>query len=80
MAERFVLVTVAIRTNGRLCAEERGAACPYLDMTFGACRLHFDDVEPAENGGPLRVPACLALDDRELTPEEAIAHDFGSQP
>lgn len=73
MAERFVLVTVAIRTNGRLCAEERGAACPYLDMTFGACRLHFDDVEPAENGGPLRVPACLALDDRGVGEPDGLA-------
>ena len=62
MSERFVLATVQIRTEGRLCAEARGAACPYLDMTFGACRLFFDDVEPAAEGGPLRVERCLALD------------------
>ena len=72
-APRRVLATVEIRTRGKLCG-----ACPYLDMTFGTCRLFYEAVE-AEEGEPLRCPECLALDEPERTPEEAMAHGLGAQ-
>lgn len=75
---RRVLAMVEIRTRGKLCG-----ACPYLDMTFGTCRLFYEAVE-AEEGEPLRCQKCLALDEQLVlakgprmaespTPSETIA-------
>lgn len=75
MAERFVLVTIKIDPADALCG-----ACEWTDDNGEECRIFKAPLEWDNVNGPVRCIGCLALDDRELPPEEAIAHDFGSQP
>ena len=76
MGERFVLVTVKIATEGKRCR----ATCKWLGTYFFVCQLFDKQIALDEAMRPARVGECLALDDRELAPEEAMAHGFGSQP
>jgi len=67
VAERHVLVTVKIATEGRRCLDWNDAeACPYLSSEWATCRLFHADLEREEREddayGYLRAPACLALD------------------
>lgn len=79
MAERHVLVTVKIATLGAHCGIGE-TPCPYLETRERICSLFHEPTPFVYRKGWERAPACLALDDRELTPEEAMAHGFGSQP
>lgn len=59
MAERFVLVTVKIATEGTRCGDHAREPCPYLDSWNGYCVLFHENL----TGLPYeRRPACLALD------------------
>lgn len=69
MAERFVLVTVKVATEGRRCLDWNDpgfSACPYLSSEWATCRLFHADLEREEREndayGYLRAPGCLALD------------------
>ena len=85
--ERFVLVTVAIRTVGKRCGDwcDESEACPFLRSNWSTCSLFHADLERGKDddecyGAPyLRAPGCLALDGPELSVEEAYRHGMGSQ-
>lgn len=86
---RFRLATVRVRTWGKFCQGYRVfEECPFLDRAgLGtACRADGTKLQeqPNNHHRAFRSAACLASDegppDHDRTPEEAIAHDFGSQP
>lgn len=83
MAERFVLVTVKIATDGRRCRDWLdGDACPFFNHDYRACRLFhvaLNDVEVGDDGRFLRAAQCLALDAADLSPADAVARDLGAQ-
>lgn len=83
MAERFVLITVKIATEGRRCRDWLdGEACPYLSSEWGECRLFHAKLEREEDddeGRFLRAAQCLALDAADLSPADAVARDLGAQ-
>ena len=83
MAERFVLVTVKIGTEGRRCRDWLdGEACPFFNQDYRACRLFhaaLRGVEVDDEGRFLRAPACLALDAPEFLLVEAVARGLGAQ-
>ena len=64
-----MLVTVKIRTFGRLC-ESTTDGCPFFDGDYAMCQLFQEalDADPDEDGYGLRmrVARCLALDGGEL--------------
>lgn len=61
MSDRFVLVTVKIRTNGDRCDMRCPWRGPPMLRDHRGCLLFDGDVSGAR-GGP-RLPACLALDE-----------------
>ena len=68
MAERHVLVTVKIATEGRRCASYCDAEpCPFLRSSWDRCALLGEELVSALDVDSdervwIRVPACLALD------------------
>ena len=85
MAERFVLVTVKIATEGRRCASYCDAEpCPFLRSSWDMCALLGEklvsalDVDSDERVW-IRAPACLALDALDAAEAEA-ARLKGAKP
>lgn len=67
MAERRVLTTVKIATEGRRCRDWLdGAACPFLRSEWASCNLFHAELKREERDDDacsyLRAPGCLALD------------------